>query len=207
MRSAASKGAFWPNLDHAAWRPHLGSFSAWRRECATRRLLFDISLRSRCTTMLADLDPDAARAGSIGAVDPLRNDARGAEPACMGEQPAQPVSARVASVVRWVPPSLYLRAVGLRPSFRALSIGWKALAHDANLFCRDAYWWRPRPERRSPSLGKGRRLADPRVTSVEIVDNQRTPATVRSRSSPVSASVPPPQAPCDYENDSGDNCN
>jgi hypothetical protein len=44
------------------------------------------------------------------------------------------------------------------------------------------YWWRPRPERRSPSLGEGRRLADPRVTSREIVDNKRTAATVRSRS-------------------------
>jgi hypothetical protein len=57
--------------------------------------------------------------------------------------------------------------------------------------CRDACWWRPRPERRSPSLGEGRRLADPRVTSEEIVDNQRTAATVRSRSrQPVPQSRP-----------------
>jgi hypothetical protein len=34
---------------------------------------------------IADLDPDAARAGSIGTVHPLGNDALGAEPACTGK--------------------------------------------------------------------------------------------------------------------------
>jgi hypothetical protein len=57
----------------------------------------------------------------------------------------------------------------------------KALAGGVSL-CGDRSWWRPRPERRGPSLGEGRRLADPRVTSGEIVDNKRTAATVRSRS-------------------------
>jgi hypothetical protein len=33
---------------------------------------------------IADLDPDAARAGSIGAVDLLRHDALGTEPASVG---------------------------------------------------------------------------------------------------------------------------
>jgi hypothetical protein len=34
---------------------------------------------------IADLDPDAARAGLIGAIGLLRNDALGAKPARMGE--------------------------------------------------------------------------------------------------------------------------
>jgi hypothetical protein len=34
---------------------------------------------------IADFDPDAARAGSIRAIDPLRNDTLGTESASMGE--------------------------------------------------------------------------------------------------------------------------
>jgi hypothetical protein len=44
-----------------------------------------VNRRSRDVGGIADLDPDAARTGLIGAIDLLRHDALGPKPASMGE--------------------------------------------------------------------------------------------------------------------------
>jgi hypothetical protein len=70
---------------------------------------------------IAKLDPDAVRAGSIGAIDLLRHDARGAKPAGIGEH-GRPIFGNV-----FVKPDASLGIVKSRASadFRSRNGRWR----------------------------------------------------------------------------------